>query len=124
MSISPAGAEPIPDLLPGEDLMKLIFSLEKPGDIPDSILPLRTGHAILQLKEKTPATREQFEKEKDYYLDSIRAAKQNDALVAYVKRLQSVLAKDVVYKNVVDEPEIKQGDESQPQPDMDDLPGE
>ena len=61
--------------------------------------------------------------DKDYYLDAIRAAKQNDALVAYVKRLQGKMASDVVYKKeVVDEPKVKANEESQPE--SDDLPGE
>ena len=56
--------------------------------MPNDILPLETGYAVIQLKEKTPASREDWEKNREFYVNAMRGAKQNDALVAYVKRLR------------------------------------
>jgi peptidyl-prolyl cis-trans isomerase D len=113
-TFGPAGGAPIASVRPGTDLMKIIFALEKPGDVPDDIVPLENGYAVLELKDKKLSTREQFDKDRDSIIEQIRAAKQNDALIAYVKRLQGILASDVVYKKeVVDEPKVKPGEDSQ-----------
>ncbi len=108
---------------PGTDLVKTIFELEKPGAALNDIVPIDNGYAVVQLKEKKLATREQFDKDRDALLEQIRVAKQNDALVAYVKRLQGILAPEVTYKKeVVEEPKVKPGEE-QPE-DFGELPGE
>ncbi len=102
-----AGA-PIPTARSGPELLKNIFALKKPGDVPDDIVPLDNGYAVFQLKDKTPATREQFDKERAYYVESLRAVKQNDALIAYIKRLSGLLGNDVRYNaKVVEEPAVK-----------------
>lgn len=111
-----ATGDPIPTARSGPELLKNIFALKKAGDVPDDIVSLENGYAVFQLKEKTPATREQFDKERDYYIDAIEAAKQNDALIAYIKRLSGLLASDVVYKKeIVDEPKLKPNEEAQPE---------
>jgi peptidyl-prolyl cis-trans isomerase D len=110
-----ATGDPIPTARSGPELQKAIFALKKAGDVPDDIVSLENGYAVFQLKDKTPATREQFDKERDYYVEAIEAAKQSDALIAYIKRLSGLLAKDVVYKKeIVEEPTLKPNEESQP----------
>jgi peptidyl-prolyl cis-trans isomerase D len=47
-----------------------------------------TGLVVIQLKEKTPASREEFEKEKRSILSELRQAKAQDAVVRYVADLK------------------------------------
>ena len=44
------------------------------------------------------------------------AAKQNDALVAYVKRLSGQMGNEIVYKQVTEEPKPGKEGEDPPQP--------
>ena len=52
--------------------------------------PLRTddGFLVVQLKENRPATREEFDKDKDTYLEDATRQKRAEALALYVKRLK------------------------------------
>lgn len=84
-----ASGDPIQGVRPGSEVAHLAFSLEKPGAVPNDILPLETGYAVIQLKEKTPASKEEWEKNREFYVNAMRSAKQNDALIAYVKKLRS-----------------------------------
>lgn len=84
-----SSGDPIQGVRPGSEVAHLAFTLEKPGAVPNDILPLETGYAVIQLKEKTPASKEDWEKNREFYVNAMRGAKQNDALVAYVKRLRS-----------------------------------
>jgi peptidyl-prolyl cis-trans isomerase D len=84
-----SSGDPIQGVRPGTEVAQLAFTLEKPGAVPNDILPLETGYAVIQLKEKTPASKEDWEKNREFYVNAMRGAKQNDALVAYVKRLRS-----------------------------------
>ena len=84
-----SSGDPIQGVRPGSDVARLAFGLEKPGSVPDDILPLETGYAVIQLKEKAPASKEEWEKNREFYVNAMRSAKQNDALQAYVKKLRS-----------------------------------
>jgi peptidyl-prolyl cis-trans isomerase D len=84
-----SSGDPIQGVRPGSEVAHLAFSLDKPGAVPNDILPLETGYAVIQLKEKSPASKEEWEKNREFYVNSMRAAKQNDALVAYIKKLRS-----------------------------------
>ena len=67
-------------------------------------------HAAWAVDAKAPS-KEAWDKEKDFYLGSVRAAKAHDALVAYVKRLQGQLAADAKFtKELVDDKASKGGD--------------
>jgi peptidyl-prolyl cis-trans isomerase D len=89
--------DPISGVKQAADLAKSAFALDKPGDTPGDVTAFDTGYLVIQLKEKTPASKEEWEKNKQFYLGAMRAAKANDALVAYVKRLTSQHASDVKY---------------------------
>jgi len=84
-----SSGDPIQGVRPGSEVAHLAFTLEKPGAVPNDILPLESGYAVIQLKEKTPASKEDWEKNREFYVNAMRGAKQNDALVAYIKRLRS-----------------------------------
>jgi peptidyl-prolyl cis-trans isomerase D len=89
-----SSGDPIQGVRPGSEVAHLAFSLEKPGAVPNDIVPLETGYAVLQLKEKTPASKEEWEKNREFYVSAMRGAKQNDALIAYVKKLRSQVVGD------------------------------
>jgi peptidyl-prolyl cis-trans isomerase D len=104
MAFSAAG-DPISGVKSPGELLKTAFALEKPGDAPLDAVAAEDGYVAISLKEKAPATKEMWEKERDRYLSGMRAYKASDALTAYVKRLQGALAADAKYtKEVVEEP--------------------
>jgi hypothetical protein len=78
---------PLPDALMGSVAPQL-FALEKVDEVHPAAVPTQGGFALLQLKEKTPATREDFEARKQEILRELQIRKQSDALVSYVRRLR------------------------------------
>jgi len=86
---------PIRDAAPGTNPAAIAFKLEKPGDVPDDIVPLFSGYAVMQLKEKKPASKEEWEKDRVAFLASYRAQKERDALSAYIARLKSTLGTEI-----------------------------
>jgi peptidyl-prolyl cis-trans isomerase D len=112
---------PMPDAGEGKDVAQLAFALAKAGDAVGEILPLRgsSGYAVAVLEEKKQATREDFTKERASYLSRLRIAKQQDALVAYIRNLRAKLATDVkVVAAIVEEPKDAKSGEAP----ADDLP--
>jgi len=89
------GGNPLPDALPAVNPTAKAFDLDKPGDLVADPIPTRTGLAVMQLKEKDPAKRADFEKDKDRILAAMRSAKQADALARYVSQLRA-RAKDKI----------------------------
>jgi peptidyl-prolyl cis-trans isomerase D len=114
--------DPIPGVRQSADLAKIAFGLEKPGDAPPDALAFEAGYLTIQLKEKTPASRELWDKNKEFYLTAMRGAKANDALIAYLKRLHGQLAGDAKYTNAIIDDKAQKGSDA-PAP-MDDDPGE
>ena len=53
------------------------------------------GFLIVILRERKAATKEEFEKEKDPFVQSLLAAKQAEALGLYVKRLRDAAKNDI-----------------------------
>ncbi|WP_394822075.1 peptidylprolyl isomerase [Pendulispora albinea] len=86
------GGDPIPGLSPETAQKVLAFAFEgasgKSGDLYAE--PLRTddGFTVIRLKEHKSATKEEFEKDRDTYMQTLLAAKQAEALAIYVKRLR------------------------------------
>lgn len=106
-----AAGSPISDVKAGTDAARIVFELEKPGDLAKDVLPLEQGYAVLALKEITPASQEQWDKEREYYVSAMRAAKQNDALVGYLRRLRSTIGAEVKYDQaLITEPKEKEGE--------------
>jgi peptidyl-prolyl cis-trans isomerase D len=83
-----ASGNPLPDVEPVEPLASRAFALQKPDDIDEKPIKTSTGLVVIQLKEKTPASREEFEKEKWSILAELKRAKARDALVRYVADLK------------------------------------
>lgn len=82
------GGEPIPGVTgaPAQQAVEFAFKA-KPGDAAD---PIRTddGFLVVALKEIKPATKADFDKDRDVYMDGLLHEKQNEALAFYVRRLR------------------------------------
>jgi len=110
-----SSGDPIPGVRSGSSAAQIAFGLAKAGDVPNDILPLDNGYALLQLKEKAPATKEQWEKDRTYFVSAMRAAKQQDALAGYVKHLRASV--EIKQNNaIVGEPKSKDEDKNAPPP--------
>ncbi len=83
-----ASGEPIQGVAAGQNVAQIAFRLERSGDVPDDLVKLEDGYAVIQLKEKKTATKEQFEKERETFIANMLAAKQSDALNGYLMRLK------------------------------------
>ncbi|WP_437818949.1 peptidylprolyl isomerase [Sorangium sp. So ce1078] len=115
---------PITDAKDSTEPARIAFQLDKPGDLPKDVVALENGYAVIQLKEKTSASQEQWDKDREFYTAAMRAAKQNDALVGYIRRLKSTIGSEVKYdQNLLKEtrpaedgsgePELPIGDEGE-----------
>jgi parvulin-like peptidyl-prolyl isomerase len=80
---------PLPDVEPREPIALRAFELKQPDEVYAKPIETATGLVVLQLKEKTVAKREDFEKEKWPILRALRQAKANDAVARYVADLRS-----------------------------------
>ena len=67
--------------------MKFAFE-GKPGEVAPEPVHTDDGYIVVQLKERKPATKEEFDKERDTYMLQLLGAKQNEALAYYVRRLR------------------------------------
>lgn len=87
--------DPIPGTAPGEGVAAMAFKLENVGDLASDLIRLEDGYAIMRLVEKTQATAEQYEEERDVFMSSLLAMKQNEALNAYVDRLRTAAKNEI-----------------------------
>jgi parvulin-like peptidyl-prolyl isomerase len=80
---------PLPDVEPREPIALRAFELKQPEEVYAKPIETATGLLVIQLKEKTVAKREDFEKEKWPILRALRQAKANDAVTRYVADLRA-----------------------------------
>jgi peptidyl-prolyl cis-trans isomerase D len=106
-----ASGNPLPDVEPRESLATRAFALEKPDAIDEKPIETETGLVVIQLKEKTPASREEFEKEKWTIVAELRRAKARDALVRYVADLRRAAGDKLkVHEQFAEEPKASSDD--------------
>lgn len=90
------GGDPIPAISgeAAQAVVKHAFSAKAGEMAPE---PIRTddGFLVVRLDDQKPATKPDFDKERDAYMASILAAKQNEALAHYVRRLRETSKADV-----------------------------
>jgi peptidyl-prolyl cis-trans isomerase D len=80
---------PVPNAVAGAAAAKqLAFTLQNVGDLYPEPIETYDGLAILQLKDKEPAKREDFEKNKAEYVGEYKARAESEALTAFVARLR------------------------------------
>jgi peptidyl-prolyl cis-trans isomerase D len=83
-----ASGNPLPDVEPTEPLAVRAFELKQPDELYSRPIPTATGALVLQLKERTEASREEFLKEKSKVVQALLQAKSSEALVRYVQDLK------------------------------------
>lgn len=112
-----ASASPVPGAKSSTVAASMAFKLEKPGDVPNDIVELFNGYAVMALKEKTPASKEAWEKDRALFIARLRAEKQNDALTAYVDRLRNTLGSEIKYgTEFINEPKASDTATEEPEP--------
>ncbi len=78
---------PLSDAAPDVLAAKLVFDLEEADDVVQEPVEIEDGVAVLQLKEKDMATREDFAEDRDQVLTQLRSRKAEEALAAFVAKL-------------------------------------
>jgi parvulin-like peptidyl-prolyl isomerase len=84
----PISGNPLPDLEPKEPIAARAFALSAPDALDERPIETTTGLVVLQLKEKMPVSREDFEKEKWPLIRMLQQAKADEALTRYVADLR------------------------------------
>ncbi len=79
---------PLPDVEPSEPLAARAFELTTPDAVDERPIETRTGLVVMQLKERTAASREEFEKSKAPLLRALQRAKAHEAVARYVADLR------------------------------------
>ena len=88
---------PVEDPLPGEAPAAKVFELAKADSLVEKPVRTNTGFAVLQLKEKTPAKKEDFEKDRLSILRALRVTKEQDAVARCIASLRSKVKDKVTY---------------------------
>jgi peptidyl-prolyl cis-trans isomerase D len=88
------GANPLPGAL-GPSPAPQLFALQKPDELLPTPVATEQGWAVLQLKEKTAVTREEFTEKKSQLMRELQVRKQADALVSYIKRLRDAMQSQI-----------------------------
>lgn len=83
-----ASGNPLPDVESTEPIAAKAFELKDADEVYGKPLPTATGALILQLKERTAASREEFVKEKSKVVQALLDAKSGEALARYVADLR------------------------------------
>jgi peptidyl-prolyl cis-trans isomerase D len=102
--------DPVPGAY-GAELGHLAFALEKPDDVHPEPISTFAGMVVLQLKEKTVATRDEFKTAKTEFIRGLEIEKRSDALSRFVGRLrQNKLAKIEISDKILEEPKAAAAD--------------
>lgn len=90
------GGDPIPAISAEatESIVKFAFEA-KPNDLAPEPVHTDDGYIVVQLKEHKPATKEDFDKERDTYTLTLLMGKQNEALAYYVRRLREASKQEI-----------------------------
>lgn len=82
------GGDPIPAISSEatHSIVEFAFGA-KPGDLAAEPIKTDDGYIVVQLKDRKPATKDEFDKERDTYVLQLLATKQNEALASYVRRV-------------------------------------
>jgi peptidyl-prolyl cis-trans isomerase D len=81
-------SSPIFGVKGGVNAAELVFALEKEDDYVSKPVERYSGYSVLQLKERTLATRDEFEKDKAAMILAVKEQKRADVLSNYVSRLR------------------------------------
>ncbi len=82
--------EPFIGAAENEDAAGAALGLTQPNEVAPKPVRLQSGGvAILQLVERKAPSDEEWQKDRDFYMSSLRAQRQREALTQYMKRLRS-----------------------------------
>lgn len=97
--------DPVPGAMAGPSIARTAFALAKAEDVHPEPVPISGGLVVLQLKEKTAATREDFATEKGPVVRRLEIEKRGDALARYVARLrQAKESKIELNERIIEDP--------------------
>lgn len=83
------GGVPIQEIVGADATHVMTFAFSaKEGDHMEAPVRTKNGAALIRLKERKAATEEDFDKERDTYVETLLAAKRAEALALYVTRLR------------------------------------
>ncbi len=105
------GGDPIPALSPENTgiVSKFAFTAKDGETLPD-LLRTDDAYLVVQLKEHKAATKEEFDKDRDTYVQTLLAAKQAEALSLYVKRLRDAAKSEIkIDDSYLADPNAKDG---------------
>ncbi|HYQ15260.1 MAG TPA: peptidylprolyl isomerase [Polyangiaceae bacterium] len=83
-----ASGNPLPDLEPTEPIAAKAFELKQADEVYGKPLSTSTGALVMQLKERTEASKEEFVKDKPKVVEALLQAKSIEALARYVYDLR------------------------------------
>lgn len=91
------GGDALPHMAIADGARLVDFSFSaKDGDTMADPLKMETGgYYVVQLKEHKLATREEFDKDRVTYMETLLRARQNEALALYMKRLLDASRQDI-----------------------------
>ncbi|HKO92930.1 MAG TPA: peptidylprolyl isomerase, partial [Polyangiaceae bacterium] len=82
------GATPVYNAVEGRTAKQIAFALPAVDAVYAEPIATRDGLAVMQLKDREPAKREDFDKEKSEYMRELKARAEVEALTAYLDRLR------------------------------------
>lgn len=88
-------ANPVPNAISGAAAKQLAFTLKEVGEVYSEPIETREGLAVLQLKDKEPAKREDFEKNKADIIGEFKEKLEAEALTAFVSRLRKARESEI-----------------------------
>jgi hypothetical protein len=88
-------ATPVYNALQGPATKQLAFSLAAAGDVYPEPIATRDGLAVMQLKEREPAKREDFDKEKAEFIRELKQRAEAEVLTSYISRLRQSREKEI-----------------------------
>jgi hypothetical protein len=90
------GGDPIQGLAEAANasVLKLAFEA-KDGTVLDEVLRTQDGFVVVRLKERKATTKEEFDKERDTFVQTLLAPKQAEALGLFVKRMREGAKNDI-----------------------------
>jgi parvulin-like peptidyl-prolyl isomerase len=89
-------ATPVYNALQSAAAKQLAFSLQTVDQVYAEPIVTRDGLAVLQLKEREPVKREDFDKEKAEFMRELKQKAEAEALTAHVSRLRQAREKEIV----------------------------
>ncbi|MCL2825162.1 MAG: SurA N-terminal domain-containing protein [Polyangiaceae bacterium] len=95
-SFSPTSENPFRGVAPGVNVVEMAFRLGAPGQVAPDLVQMTNGYAIIQLKDRHIATRDDFDAVRSEYMAELLAYKQYEVLNCYVDQLRKAYTKPIV----------------------------